>query len=227
MVKKTALPKRPRSLTERKARAAAITARLAEVYPDSRCALVHQNAFELLVATVLSAQCTDERVNSVTPTLFTAYPDPAQMAQADLGDLEKILHPLGFYRAKARAVSELSHALVTDFAGQVPDTLAELVTLRGVGRKTANVVLGNVFGVPGITVDTHVGRLARRWAWTYETDPVKAEYELNKLLPPEIWTVTCHRTIDHGRAVCHSRKPNCGQCPLTDLCPSYDLYITQ
>ncbi|XCB28988.1 endonuclease III [Arcanobacterium hippocoleae] len=217
------LPQRPRSLKDRRAAAKLLTDRLATVYPNSKCALNHRNAFELLVATVLSAQTTDERVNSVTPNLFTHFPTPETMAGASLETLETILRPLGFFRSKAKSAKALSIALVEDFAGEVPRTLEELVTLRGVGRKTANVVLGNVFDTPGITVDTHVGRIARRWAWTRETDPVKAELELNKLLPPEIWTVTCHRIIDHGRAICHSRKPECTLCPMRDICPSFEI----
>lgn len=218
------LPKRPRALQDRQAQAKLLTDRLAEIYPDAHCALAHRNPFELLVATVLSAQTTDERVNSVTPALFAAFPMPADMAGASLEQLEGILRPLGFYRAKAKSVKSLSISLLEDFAGEVPQTLEELVTLRGVGRKTANVVLGNAFDTPGITVDTHVGRTARRWAWTRESDPVKVELELNRLLPPEIWTVTCHRIIDHGRAICHARKPECERCPMADLCPSYEIF---
>lgn len=217
----TKFPPRPRSLAARREAAARITDRLAEVYPDSTCALNHRNAFELLVATVLSAQTTDERVNQVTPALFAQFPDPASLGQAPIEVLEDILRPLGFFRSKAASLHGLSVALMDD--GEVPATLEELVKLPGVGRKTANVVLGNAFGIPGITVDTHVGRLSRRWGWTRETDAVKAEMELAKLLPPEIWTITCHRVIDHGRQVCHSRKPACGVCPLTDLCPSFQL----
>lgn len=217
----TKFPPRPRSLAARREAAARITDRLAEVYPDSTCALNHRNAFELLVATVLSAQTTDERVNQVTPALFAQFPDPASLGQAPIEVLEDILRPLGFFRSKAASLHGLSVALMDD--GEVPATLEELVKLPGVGRKTANVVLGNAFGIPGITVDTHVGRLSRRWGWTRETDAVKAEMELAKLLPPEIWTITCHRVIDHGRQVCHSRKPACGVCPLRDLCPSFQL----
>ncbi|MGV9189224.1 endonuclease III [Arcanobacterium canis] len=223
MVKKEKFPPRPRAYAARQEQAKSITDRLAEIYPHSRCALDFTNGFELLVATVLSAQTTDARVNSITPSLFSAYPDPYTMAQARQEDLEEILHPLGFFRAKARSLHGLSVGLIEEFDGEVPATLDELVTLPGVGRKTANVVLGNWFGKPGITVDTHVGRLSRRWGWTRETDPVKAEMEIAKILPPEIWTITCHRTIDHGRAICHSRKPECHQCPMADLCPSFPL----
>lgn len=219
------LPYRPRSLAARRELAAALVDRLAQVYPDSSCALTFSNPFELLVATVLSAQTTDARVNSVTPELFGRFPDPEAMAGASLDELEQILHPLGFFRAKARSCQSLGAALCERFGGEVPRTLEELVTLPGVGRKTANVVLGNVFDTPGITVDTHVGRLARRWSWTRQEDPVKAEMELAKLLPQPQWTLICHRVIDHGRAVCHSRKPECLSCPLADLCPSYELIV--
>lgn len=195
------------------------------MYPDAHCALNFRDSFELLVATVLSAQTTDARVNSVTPELFARYPGPAEMAGARREDLEEILHPLGFFRAKARSCQGLSIALCSEFGGEVPARLEELVTLPGVGRKTANVVLGNAFGIPGITVDTHVGRLARRWAWTREENPTKAEADIARLLPPETWTITCHRIIEHGRQVCHSRGPECLSCGLADLCPSYPIYV--
>lgn len=220
---KEKFPPRPRSLAGRRESAKLITDRLAQVYPDSTCALHHSSAFELLVATVLSAQTTDERVNQVTPELFARFPDPESLASASFVELEEILRPLGFFRAKAKSLHGLAVGLLENFDGEVPGSLDELVMLPGVGRKTANVVLGNWFDVPGITVDTHVGRLARRWGWTRETDPVKAEFEIAKLLPPEIWTITCHRTIDHGRAVCHARKPACHGCPLADICPSFAL----
>ncbi len=195
------------------------------MYPDATCALDFRNPFELLVATVLSAQTTDVRVNSVTPTLFAAYPDPEAMAGAAREHLEEILRPLGFYRAKAKSCQRLAAALCSDFGGEVPRTLEELVTLTGVGRKTANVVLGNAFDTPGITVDTHVGRLSRRWGWTRNEDPVKVEMDLAKILPQPDWTLICHRIIYHGRQVCHSRKPECLACPLADLCPSYELLV--
>ena len=204
----------------RRARAEEILSRLAALYPDAACALDFTSPFELLVATVLSAQTTDARVNSVTPELFATYQDPEALAGASQDDLERILHPLGFFRAKSRSLRGLGVGLVERFDGEVPATLEELVTLPGVGRKTANVVLGNAFGIPGITVDTHVGRLAGRLAWSTNTDPVKVERELWDLIPQPEWTVACHRLILHGRAVCHSRKPACGQCVLVDLCPS-------
>lgn len=219
------LPSRPRALYARREEAAKICERLAQLYPNARCALNFTNPFELLVATVLSAQTTDARVNSVTPQLFERFPTPESMAGAGRIELEEILHPLGFFRAKARSCQGLAATLCETFGGEVPQTLEELITLPGVGRKTANVVLGNAFDTPGITVDTHVGRLARRWAWTRETDPVKAEMEIAKLLPAQIWTVTCHRIIEHGRAVCHSRGPECLGCPMADLCPSYELIV--
>ncbi len=218
-------PPRPRALAARKEVASQICEALARLYPDSHCALNFRNPFELLVATVLSAQTTDARVNSVTPILFEKYPDPETMAGAKRMELEEILHPLGFFRAKARSCQGLAASLCSEFGGEVPARLEDLITLPGVGRKTANVVLGNAFAIPGITVDTHVGRLARRWGWTRHTDPGKAELELAKILPCDDWTIICHRVIDHGRAVCHSRKPECLTCPLAALCPSYEIYV--
>lgn len=225
MSSKKRLPSRPRALYARREAAAKISDRLAILYPDAHCALNFTNPFELLVATVLSAQTTDARVNSVTPLLFSRFPEPEDLAGADRTELEDILHPLGFFRAKARSCQGLAAALCSNFAGEVPPRLEDLVTLPGVGRKTANVVLGNAFETPGITVDTHMGRLARRWAWTRETDPVKAEMDIAKLLPEETWTITCHRVIEHGRRVCHSQRPECISCPLADLCPSYELFV--
>lgn len=218
------LPARPRSLKDRRLQAAHITDALAHLYPDATCALHFSNPFELLVATVLSAQTTDARVNTVTPQLFSLYPTPEHMAGAELGDLEKILHPLGFFRAKARSCKGLAQDLCDRYAGEVPPDRDELITLPGVGRKTANVVLGNAYGIPGITVDTHVGRLARRWAWTREENPLKAEEDIAKLLPESEWTISCHRIIYHGRQVCHSRNPACLECPLASMCPSHVLF---
>lgn len=194
---------------------------LAERWPDARCELDFDSPFQLLVATVLSAQTTDVRVNAVTPELFARYPGPAELAGADQSVLEEVLRPLGFFRAKARSLRGLGAALLAHFGGEVPGTLDELVTLPGVGRKTANVVLGNAFGVPGITVDTHVGRLARRLGWTTSCDAVRVEREIAAIVEPERWTMLCHRLIFHGRRVCHSRRPACGACVLADLCPSY------
>lgn len=197
-----------------------VLGRLAELYPNPKPGLNFSSAFELLVATVLSAQTTDVRVNEVTPTLFAAYPNPRELAAADRAKLESILRPLGFYRNKARNLLGLSARLLEEYDGVVPGTLEELVSLPGVGRKTANVVLGNWFGVPGITVDTHLGRLTRRWGWTRETDPVKAERDLMEVMPREGWTMDSHRIIWHGRRVCFARKPNCVGCTLADICPS-------
>lgn len=202
-------------------RARRINRELAQTYPDARCELDFDDPFQLLVVTVLSAQTTDKRVNVVRPTLFAAYPDPVSMAAAAREDLERIIGPLGFFRAKTESLLKLSQALVERYDGQVPAKLADLVTLPGVGRKTANVVLGNAFDIPGITVDTHFGRLARRFGWTEETDPVKAEHAVGALFPKRDWTMLSHHLIWHGRRVCHARKPACGACPVAQWCPAY------
>jgi endonuclease-3 len=202
-------------------RARKINRVLAETYPDARSELDFRNAFELLVVTVLSAQTTDRRVNSISPTLFAAYPDARAMAGADREKIEQIIQPTGFFRAKTESLLKLSQALVERYDGEVPGRLEDLVTLPGVGRKTANVVLGNAFGVPGITVDTHFGRLARRFGWTTENDPVKAEQEVGALFPKSDWTLLSHHLIWHGRRVCHARNPACGACPVARWCPSY------
>ena len=194
---------------------------LAATYPDARCELDFDDAFQLLVVTVLSAQTTDRRVNAVRPTLFAAYPDPTAMAGAPREFLEQIIGPLGFFRAKTDALLKLSQALVERYDGEVPGRLDDLVTLPGVGRKTANVVLGNAFDVPGITVDTHFGRLARRLGWTEETDPVKVEHAIGALFPKRDWTMLSHHLIWHGRRRCHAKKPACGACPVAKLCPSF------
>lgn len=194
---------------------------LGETYPEAGCELDFDNAFELLVVTVLSAQTTDRRVNAVRPTLFAAYPDPKAMAAAPREDLERIVGPLGFFRAKTESLLKLSAALVERYDGQVPGRLEDLVTLPGVGRKTANVVLGNAFDVPGITVDTHFGRLIRRFGWTEETDPVKAEFAIGAIFPKKDWTMLSHHVIWHGRRVCHAKKPACGACTVAKWCPSY------
>lgn len=194
---------------------------LAETYPDAHCELDFDGAFQLLVVTVLSAQTTDRRVNAVRPRLFAAYPDPATMAAAPREDLESILGPLGFFRAKTESCLKLSAALLADHDGQVPGRLEDLVKLPGVGRKTANVVLGNAFDVPGITVDTHFGRLARRLGWTEETDPVKVEHAIGALFPKKDWTMLSHHLVWHGRRRCHAKKPACGACPVARWCPSY------
>ncbi|AEW95241.1 MULTISPECIES: endonuclease III [Streptomycetaceae] len=202
-------------------RARRINRELAEFYPYVHPELDFENPFQLLVATVLSAQTTDLRVNMTTPALFARYPTPEEMAAADPQELEEIVRPTGFFRAKARSLLGLSAALRDRFGGEVPGRLEDLVTLPGVGRKTANVVLGNAFGVPGITVDTHFGRLARRFGWTTSEDPEKIEEEVGSLFPKSEWTMLSHRLIFHGRRVCHSRKPACGACPIAPLCPSY------
>ncbi|MDM7829779.1 endonuclease III [Cellulomonas edaphi] len=201
-------------------RARRIDRLLAERYPDAHCELDFRNPFELLVATVLSAQTTDVRVNLTTPVLFARYPDAAALAAADPEVLEEILRPTGFFRAKARAVQGLSAALVAEHGGQVPGRLADLVLLPGVGRKTANVVLGNAFGVPGITTDTHVMRLSARLGLTSSDDPLVVERDLCALLPRRDWTMASHRLIFHGRRTCFARKPACGACPVARLCPS-------
>jgi endonuclease III len=194
---------------------------LAETYPDARSELDFTNAFEMLVVTVLSAQTTDRRVNAVSPALFAAYPDASAMASAEREKLEQIIQPTGFFRAKTESLLKLSQALVERYDGRVPATLEDLVTLPGVGRKTANVVLGNAFGLPGITVDTHFGRLARRFGWTEQTDAVKVEHEVGALFPKKDWTMLSHHLIWHGRRVCHARNPACGACTVARWCPSY------
>ncbi|MEU1779297.1 MULTISPECIES: endonuclease III [Streptomyces] len=202
-------------------RARRINRELAEVYSYAHPELDFENPFQLLVATVLSAQTTDLRVNQTTPALFAAYPTPEDMAAADPETLEQLIRPTGFFRAKAKSLIGLSVALRDRFGGEVPGRLEDLVTLPGVGRKTANVVLGNAFGVPGVTVDTHFGRLVRRWKWTDAEDPEKVEADVCALFPKSEWTMLSHRVIFHGRRVCHSRKPACGACPIAPLCPSY------
>ncbi len=210
----------PLALTRRARR---INRELAALYPDAHCELDFTNALELSVATILSAQCTDKRVNEVTPALFARYRTAADYAGADRAELENYIRSTGFFRNKANSIMGLGQQLVERFDGEVPHTLKELVTLPGFGRKTANVVLGNAFGVPGITVDTHFGRLARRWGWTEETDPVKVEQVINALIPRKDWTLLSHRVIWHGRRVCHSRRPACGACAIAKLCPSYGI----
>jgi endonuclease III len=202
-------------------RARRINRELGELYPDARCELDFTTPLELLVATILSAQCTDKRVNMVTPMLFAKYPDAAAYAGADRAELEELIRSTGFFRAKTNSIMGLGQQLCDRFDGQVPGRLDDLVTLPGVGRKTANVVLGNAFGVPGITVDTHFGRLARRFGWTTETDPDKVEAEVGALFPRKDWTMLSHRLIWHGRRRCHARRPACGACPIARLCPSY------
>ena len=193
---------------------------LTKEYPDARCELDFNSPLELLVATVLSAQCTDIRVNAVTPVLFKRFPTLETLAAAKLSEVEEIIYSTGFFRSKAKNIKELANRILNDFGGEVPNDLAQLVTLPGVGRKTANVVLGNAFGIPGLTVDTHFGRLSRRFGWSTATDPVKVENDVAKLIPEKEWTLLSHKLIWHGRRICHSRKPECGICPLAKLCPS-------
>lgn len=214
-------PAKPESRAAMVRRARRMNRELAEVYPYAHPELDFRNSFELLVATVLSAQTTDLRVNQTTPALFAAYPTPEDMAAAEPERLEELIRPTGFFRAKAKSLLGLSTALRDRFDGEVPGRLEDLVTLPGVGRKTANVVLGNAFGVPGITVDTHFGRLVRRFRWTEQQDPEKVEAEIAEIFPKSEWTMLSHRVVFHGRRVCHSRKPACGACPIAHDCPSY------
>ena len=196
---------------------------LADTYPDAHCELDFESPFQLLVATVLSAQTTDVRVNLTTPELFAKYPTPEDLAAADPADVEAILKPTGFFRAKTKSVMGLSAAITDRFGGVVPRRMQDLVTLPGVGRKTANVVLGNAFGVPGITVDTHFARLSSRFGWTTQDDPVKIEQEVGQLIPKSEWTMLSHRLIWHGRRVCFARRPACGACTVAALCPSFGI----
>ena len=215
---------RRESQRRRSERTETILGRLKEEYPNSRCALVHQSPLQLLVATILSAQCTDKRVNEVTPALFERYPQAADYAAAPLEELEDMVRTTGFFRNKARSLKGLGQALTDEHEGEVPATMESLVALPGVGRKTANVVLGNAFGIDeGIVVDTHVGRLSRKLALTEEKDPVRVERDLTALVPHSDWTLWAHLLIDHGRAVCKARRPDCGRCVLIDLCPSAEV----
>jgi endonuclease III len=202
-------------------RARRMNRKLAQAFPHVYCELDFTNPLELTVATILSAQSTDKRVNLTTPALFKKYRTALDYARADRTELEKLVRPTGFYRNKASSLIRLGQELVERFDGQVPATMDELVTLPGVGRKTANVILGNAFGIPGITVDTHFGRLVRRWRWTAEEDPVKVEFAVAELIERSEWTDLSHRVIFHGRRVCHARKPACGVCVLASDCPSF------
>jgi endonuclease III len=202
-------------------RARMINRVLARTYPDADIELDFETPLQLLVATILSAQSTDKRVNLVTPVIFARYPDAAALASADRAELEESIKATGFFRAKSDSLIKLGSALVERFDGQVPPRLADLVTLPGVGRKTANVVLGNAFGIPGITVDTHVGRLSRRFGWTTHRDPEKVEVDIAALFPKRDWTQLCQNMIWHGRRCCHARNPACGACPVARWCPSY------
>jgi len=196
-----------------------ILAILKKTYPEARCSLDHHTPLELLVATILSAQCTDERVNQVTPALFKKHPTARHYAQAELAALEEDVRPTGFFRNKARSIKALGQALEAEHGGRVPASLEALVKLPGVGRKTANVVLGTAFGLPGVVVDTHVARISQRLALTENQDPVKIEFDLMKQLPKETWVSFSHQMIAHGRTLCKARKPDCPRCPLLALCP--------
>jgi endonuclease-3 len=200
---------------------------LAQAFPDAHCELDFTTPLELTVATILSAQSTDKRVNLTTPALFKRYPSALDYAQADRAELETLIRPTGFFRNKASSLIGLGQALVERFDGEVPSTMAELVTLPGVGRKTANVILGNAFGIPGITVDTHFTRLVHRWQWTAEKDAVKIEHAVGELIERNDWTMLSHRVIFHGRRVCHARKPACGVCVIAKDCPSFGLGPTE
>ncbi|WP_314224957.1 endonuclease III [Streptomyces zaehneri] len=218
---KGAAVRKPESHTALVRRARRVNRELAEVYPYAHPELDFENPFQLVVATVLSAQTTDLRVNQTTPALFAKYPTPEDLAAADPQEVEEILRPTGFFRAKTKSVMGLSKALVEEFGGEVPGRLEDLVKLPGVGRKTAFVVLGNAFGRPGITVDTHFQRLVRRWKWTEATEPDKIEAAVGALFPKSDWTMLSHHVIFHGRRICHARKPACGACPIAPLCPAY------
>jgi endonuclease-3 len=211
---------RPRSP---KGRARLANERLSELYPDAECALDHRNAFELLTATILSAQCTDARVNLVTPALFAKYPTPEDLAVADPDDVAELIRSTGFYKNKTRSILGMANALVDRFGGEVPGRMADLVTLPGVGRKTANVVRSVALDLPGLPVDTHVGRLARRLGLTGQTDPVKVETELNPMVPAAERGAFSMRLILHGRSVCLARRPRCAECVLADFCPSSQI----
>ncbi len=208
-------------------RARRINRELAELYPDAHCELNFTSPLELTVATILSAQTTDRLVNEVTPELFRRYRSAADYAAADRDELETLLKPTGFFRNKTNSLMKLGQALVERHDGVVPARLGQLVALPGVGRKTANVILGNAFDVPGITVDTHVGRLVRRFGWTEETDPVKVEHAVGALIPKRDWTMLSHRVIFHGRRVCHARTPACGACGVARWCPSFGVGPTE
>ena len=215
------MPQEPPSRTALVRRARRIYRVLAALYPDATTELNFSTPLELLVATILSAQSTDKGINQITPVLFERYRTAADYASADRDELEKIIKPSGFFRAKAASLIALGQALCTRYGGEVPPRLKDLVTLPGVGRKTANVVLGNAFGIPGITVDTHFARLSRRFGWTTDTDPVKIEQDVASLFPRKDWTHLSHVVIWHGRRVCQARRPACGACAVAALCPSY------
>lgn len=212
-------------ITDLKKRTAEVIKRLKKVYPDAHCALVHSNPFELMIATILSAQCTDERVNIVTADLFRKYRSPQDLANADQHELEKDIHSTGFFRNKAKNIKAASRRIIDVYGGKVPQTMEDLLTLGGVARKTANVVLGNAFGIAsGIVVDTHVSRLSQRLGLTTQTTPEKIEKDLTKLVPKRDWVMFSHWLIFHGRQICNARKPKCDQCCLADQCPGRMLF---
>ncbi len=211
---------RREAVKDRSCRGRAIAARLAELYPEIECPLIHSNNFELLVAVILSAQCTDAAVNKVTPELFRRYPSPVALVSAAVPDIEALIHPLGLFRTKAKALKRCAEQLVRECNSEVPASMEKLTGLAGVGRKTANVILGHAFGFPGIAVDTHCKRLARRLGLSGERDASKIESDLSRLLPPEEWTGFSHRMIIHGRRICYARKPACERCEIRPLCPA-------
>jgi len=215
------VPKKDKeSQKQKRERAQAILSILEEEYPEARCHLNYESALELLIGCILSAQCTDKRVNEVTPGLFEKYPAAADFAAADRRELEDEIHSCGFFRAKAASIINSTRAITEEHGGRVPDSMDELTQLAGVGRKTANVVLGNYYNIPGIIVDTHIKRLSNRLNLTNNSDPTKIEFDLQKLIPGDKWTVFSNSLGDHGRTVCFARKPRCGDCALSHLCPS-------
>jgi endonuclease III len=215
--------RRSETIQEKRARASAIAEQLALAHREIKVPLQHKNTFELLVAVILSAQCTDEAVNKVTPALFQRYPDASALVRAPIDEIETAIRTLGLFRAKAKSLQRCARQLIEEFGGKVPATMAELTRLAGVGRKTANVILGHAFNIPGIVVDTHCRRLSRRLALSRQQDPSKIERDLNRLLPPDEWTSFSHRLIIHGRSVCYARKPACSRCVLNELCPSREM----
>lgn len=209
---------------EKSVRANAAAARLAQLYPEVKCPLIHRNTFELLIAVILSAQCTDAAVNKATPAFFRRFPDPISLSRASTVEIEPLIRTLGLYRAKAKSLQRCAQQLVEEFNGEVPATMEQLTRLAGVGRKTANVILGHAFDIPGIAVDTHCKRLSRRLGLTRQLDPTKIEQDLSRILPASEWTGFSHRLIIHGRQVCFARKPACEKCALGELCPSNTVW---
>lgn len=211
------------ALSEKQKEARVLYRALSKRYPDAHCELDFTTPFQLLIATVLSAQCTDKLVNKVTPALFNRYKTPKAFAGSNIAELEELIHSTGFYHAKARNLQGLAQRLVEEYNSIVPSSIEDLTSLPGVGRKTANVVRGHAFDIPGITVDTHFGRLSRRFGWSASEDPVKVEHEVGALIPEKEWTNLSQRMIWHGRRICHARKPACGACPLAKICPTYGI----